>query len=563
MLNKKRIIICSTFYPPHFIGGAELIAHYQAKKMKEMGHKVIIFAGDSEIPGKRYDLYQDTYDGLCVYRVRLQPQDYNPNFINFYHRLVIEHFSRLLDDFSPHVVHFHHIIGLSVGLIHSAKRKGIKTVLTLHDHWGFCFKNTLIKDHEEICRDYGPCEDCLPFIRDEDGMEIPISVRKDFLAIQLKEVDTFISPSQYLAEAYGRAGIPKEKIRVIWNGIDVNRFSHLSKSSMRNTLRFTCIGYLGKHKGIHIILDALSLIDHKHRVQINLVGVGDLVDRYKKQVEYMGWENSVKFWGKVDNSRIEEVYRETDVLLLGSVTPENQPVTIVEAMAARTPVIASRIGGIPELVEDGKTGYLFEAGDAKDLADKMLKFVLHPERLKTFGENAYGKVKGNTFEDQANKILALYDEKVFGLKEQEREQKLIVCVGKCVGNECSQAMSVFRKKREEERYRFVMGDWLEEDQIREAKMLWVVDGNAKLEDVSVGMQYGIPLLVPQGNRALKSLCSSANCGLYYGNGNEAEACMEYLLYNPKAASIMGQNGYHRLQEMDQAFDWSIRNKRSR
>jgi glycosyltransferase involved in cell wall biosynthesis len=553
-MTKKRIIICSNVYPPHFIGGAELIAHYQAKKMKEMGHEVIIFAGDSEIQGKRYDLHQDSYEGLSVYKVRLQSQDYNPNFINFYHRPVIQHFSRLIDDFSPHVVHFHHIIGLSVGLIHLAKRKGIKTVLTLHDHWGFCFKNTLIKDQEQICRDYGPCEDCLPFIREEDGMGIPISMRKDFLAIQLKEVDTFISPSQYLAEAYVRAGIPREKIRAMWNGIDVNRFSHLSKSSMGDTLRFTCIGYLGKHKGIHIILNALPLIDHKHRIRINLVGAGDLVDSYKKQVEQIGWDNSVKFWGKIDNSRIEEVYRETDVLLLASVTPENQPVSIVEAMAAGTPVIASRIGGIPELVEDGKTGYLFEAGNAKDLADKMLEFVLHPERLKTFGENAYGKIKGNTFENQVSKILQVYDEKVFSLEEQQGGKKLIVCVGKCVDNECSQAMSFFRKKREEERSRFVMGDWLEKDQIREAKMLWVVDGKAKLEDVSVGMQYGIPLLVPEGNRALKSLCSSANCGLYYHDGIEAEVCLEYLLQNQETASAMGQNGYRMLQEMDQACD---------
>lgn len=547
---KKRIIICSNVYPPHFIGGAELIAHYQAKKMKEMGHDVIIFAGDSEADGKRYALHRETYDGLLVYRVCLQSEDYSSHFINFFHYPVNEHFNRLLDDFSPDVVHFHNLMGLSAALIHLATQKGIKTVLTLHDHWGFCFKNTLVKREEEICHDYSQCEECMPFIHDEDMRSLPIFMRKDFLAMQFFEVDAFICPSRYLAEAYIKAGMPKEKLKVIGYGIDVERFSRVSKEESPSKLRFTFVGYLGWHKGIHVILKALSQIDLKDHFRINLVGIGSEIENYKQQVEEMGLQNTVRFWGKIDNTRMEEIYRETDVFLLPSVWPENEPVTIMEAMAARIPVIASRIGGIPELVEDGKTGYLFEAGNANQLAQKMITCILNPGALRTFGENGYKKILNHTFENQVRQILQVYDEKATRQERAPQNGTLILCIGKHANLECTQAMKAFKKRPKGDRYYFVMSEWVEEDQLSQAKLLWVVDDKTRFDDVITGLQHGIPLLVPENNMELKSFCRSANCGLYYHDSFEAEACLEYLLQNQEMASAMGQNGYHRLQEMD-------------
>jgi len=558
-MGKKIIIVCNV-YPPHFIGGAELIAHYQAKKMKEMGHDVIIFAGDSEADGKRYDLHQETYDGLLVYRVRLQSEDYSSHFINFFHHAVHEHFTRLLDDFSPDVIHFHNLMGLSAALIHLAARKGIKTVLTLHDHWGFCLKNTLVKREEEICPDYSQCEECMPFIHDEGMRGIPIFMRKDFLAMQFLEVDAFICPSRYLAEVYIKAGMPKEKFKVIGYGIDVERFSRVSKEESPGRLRFTFVGYLGWHKGIHIILNALSQIDLKEHFRINLVGIGSEMENYKQWVKEMGLQNTVRFWGKIDNSHIEEVYRETDVLLLASVWPENEPVTIMEAMAARTPVIASRIGGIPELVEDGKTGYLFEAGNANQLAQMMRACILNPSVLEIFGENGYRKILNQTFDNQVRQIIQVYEENASSQKRASEKETLILCVGKHVNPECSQAIKTFKKRAQGDQYYFVKSEWVEEDQFLQAKLLWVVDDKTSLNDVIVGLQYGIPLLVPENNMELKSFCRSVNCGLYYHDGLEAEACLEYLLLQSReTASVMGQNGYHRWGEISEGAtgNWSL------
>lgn len=405
----KTILICSNVYPPNFVGGAELIAHYQAKVLKAKGRNVIVFAGENGTDGERYSMRQDEYDGLPVFRIFLQLRDYAAEFVNFSHPKVDSHFNCLLDAFSPDVVHMHNLIGLSLGVIHAAKRRGIKTVMTLHDHWGVCFKNTLLKREREICTDYTRCAECMPTIEDGMRRNLPIQMRRDYMKLQLADVDAFIAPSAYLGETYVRAGVPVEKMNQIWYGIDVERFSRVVKTKSPERVRFTFIGFFGSHKGIDVLVDALALLERPERVLVNLVGGGGLVDQIRNRLETLRLTRSAKLWGMIDSSRIEEVFRETDVLILPSVWPENQPVTITEAMATRTAVIASAIGGIPELVIDGHNGYLFKPGSAIELAQKMNEFIDYPERIISFGNNGFERIKENSFEARLEQICSLYE----------------------------------------------------------------------------------------------------------------------------------------------------------
>lgn len=383
------------------------MAHSQARLLKQRGYDVAVFAGDNAPNPERYAVRRDVYDDISVFRTSLWPQDYQSEFVNFSHAPVEAQFSDLLDSFSPNVVHMHNIIGLSVGIIQIAKRKRIRTVLTLHDHWGFCYKNTLIKAKMEICQDYSRCAECMPFIDDEAERHIPIRMRQDFMRFQLNSVDAFVSPSVYLAEVYVRAGIPIAKMNVIWNGLDVARFSSVNKTRS-NKIRFSFIGHFGAHKGIDVLLDALHMIGRAGAVSMNLVGCGELLEHIRDRVPALGLNNVVKLWGKVDNSRIEEVFSETDVLILPSIWPENQPVSITEAMATRTAVIASAIGGIPELVNDGINGYLFQPGSATDLKDKMLKFINDPELVRRFGEKGFEIIRQHSLDAEMDKICRLY-----------------------------------------------------------------------------------------------------------------------------------------------------------
>jgi glycosyltransferase involved in cell wall biosynthesis len=122
------------------------------------------------------------------------------------------------------------------------------------------------------------------------------------------------------------------------------------------------------------------------------------------------FSSSIRFWGRVANQEVESVFRETDVLVLPSIWPENQPVSITEAMATRTPVIASDIGGIPELVEDGAHGYLFPAGDATALADRMRRFLDDSSLINRLGAYGFERIHSCTFGNQVGKIIQVYRE---------------------------------------------------------------------------------------------------------------------------------------------------------
>ena len=538
----ERVLIVSNAYPPRFIGGAELIAHAQAKVLKEKGCEVIVFAGELNERRARHSMRRSSHEGIPVYRVALHTQDYGADYLSFYHERVHELFDRLLEETAPDVVHFHNVSGLSASLTQATRRRRIKTVVTLHDYWGFCLKNTLIKEAGRICQDFTKCSECMPTITELPWTGIPIRLRTDFMALQLRAVDRFISPSAHLARTYAKAGIEEERIRTVWNGIDVDRFERIShRRDDAAAVRFSFIGFLGPHKGLRTLMDALPLLGPKERVRLNIVGQGEERAPCEQRVRELGWEGSVRFWGQLDSRRITGVYRQTDVLLLPSVWPENQPVSITEAMAARIPVIASRMGGIPELVEEGKTGYLFRAGDARELAQKMRVFLEDPGKLRELGENAFRKIAGATFDNQVEQVMEVYREEI-PVTPRCTDDRLLVCVGKHFHPLYARALDRFLAESSQQ-WRVVMADWLEEEQLRRADALWVVDRDAGVADVLPGLRNKLPLVVPQESSELRALCTHGRCGLYYGSAAEAAGCLLHLAAEEETRAALGRNGF--------------------
>jgi glycosyltransferase involved in cell wall biosynthesis len=539
--QRRKVLVCTNAYPPHFIGGAELIAHAHAKALQQRGNQVLVFAGEVNAPGEHYSMRTDSHEGVPVHRVSLRARDYSAEYCSFVNPQVERQFEDVLDEFAPDVVHLHNLVGLSAGLIRAASRRGIKTVLTLHDHWGFCLKNTLLKSPNTICDDFTRCRECLAFVSDDRWQRVPIRMRKDYIALQMEAVDTFIAPSAYLATAYIKAGIPKEKLANIWYGIDVDRLARLRKTPRTDRVRFTFIGYLARHKGIDTLLEALPLLD-RERVLLNIVGEGHERSDYEARAQQLGVAEMVRFWGKLPHSHIERVLRETDVFVLPSIWPENQPITITEAMAAHTPVIASRLGGIPELVDDGRTGYLFTAGDAVDLASKMRQLVVDPSRIDTFGDAAFEKIVGNTVERHVDALTQVYEAPRALQPRVPDNVCLIACAGQDVDPPCADAIVAFEERREPGA-RFCMADWLDEDQLRAARVLWVVDPHATIRDVLPALINQVPLLVPQSNSELTDLVRYGRCGLYYQDAEDAVRCLIRLADDAPLRAQLGQNGF--------------------
>lgn len=535
----ETVLIVSNLYPPNIVGGAELIAHYQAKELQKAGCRVHVFAGEGHAVMARYAISSGLYDGIPVERIHLSSQDFSPESLNFFHTEIEARFLDTLDRIQPDVVHIHNLIGLSAGVISLAARRSIPVIITLHDHWGFCLRNTLITPDNQICRDFSRCAECQPSISGTGDLNLPIRMRNDYLFIQMQYVSAFVFPSQYLASVYAKAGFPKELLHVLWNGVDVARFARVQKRPDPAKVRFTFIGYMGEHKGLNVLFDALALIGRDARFQINLVGDGHLRASLEKRVQECGMSDQVRFWGKVSHNSIERVLEQTDVQLMPSIWPENQPVSITEAMATRTAVIASRVGGIPELVEEGRSGLLFEPGNAAQLAEKMLNLVDRPALVKEFGENGFIRIQDASLERQVGQLLELYRRAV-PIRDVRTSRSLIVCCGPRFDSRTYRAVEEISSRFGFHQHAFTMHDWIASDQLQNAKAALVLPG-ADFKEIRALMGYRLPLVIPAEMTVLMDLCRKERCGLYYETAEEAAECLLWLLENPHDQVLLAEN----------------------
>lgn len=404
-----RILICSNAYPPRFLGGAELMAHEQAKALVRLGHDVRVFAGEPGAERARHTRADDLHEGIRVHRVALDPEDYSPEFFNFLHPAVDDHFRDVLDDFVPDVVHCHNLLGLSAKLPLLARLHGAKTACTLHDFWGFCLRNTAVRANGKPCDDNAQCRACLPRIHDGRRLHVPMRLRKDFLNLALDQIDRFIAPSRFVAQRYVWAGWSPDRMEVLPNGIDLSLFCPpADPPRLLGPVRITYAGYFGAHKGVATLLDAFAALPDGLSAILQLAGEGPERDAYDARIKNLGLKGRVRFLGKIAPGDMPGVYARSDIVVLPSIWEENQPVCLMEAMACGLPVVASRMGGIPELVEHGVNGLLFAAGDTADLAEQLAALAANPTLRQRAGHEGRRRVEHLGHDRQAHLLTALY-----------------------------------------------------------------------------------------------------------------------------------------------------------
>jgi glycosyltransferase involved in cell wall biosynthesis len=526
------------------LGGAELVAYQQAKMLREMGHDVGIFCG--RLRGRLFTLHrrQVKKDELYTTRVNLSPQDISGDQWNFQNPRILQAFRRALDDFSPDIVHFHNLVGLSVRMIDECHKRRIPTVMTLHDYWGICFKNTLIKNDGRLCTKGGfDCLGCREILGRDRA--IPSPVRNAHVLLSLQKIDRFIAPSHYLAERYAANGISREWMVVLQNGVDIDRFRPVRKANHVLTLGF--IGYLGKHKGVDILLRALRLVKDGANVRLLIVGDGVASEYLKALCLELHLEASITFYGRVENHRMHTVYEKIDVLMVPSVWPENSPVTIAEAMASGIPVIASTIGGIGEVVEDGVTGFLVPAGDSQALAERIRLFLDRPELCEDMGQKARRKIQAYSLRNQVNNILSVYQT----LVRQRGEDRVfdgdvLLYAADAEWNMALRDMFQQLAEVERELQRRLLicrSDLTDEEIFERAKMLLIPTACEDAMPVALqALQRGIPIVAPEGNEELRELCQASNAGLFYADAEELRDCVLLFLSDERLRQALGTNG---------------------
>lgn len=315
---------------------------------------------------------------------------------------------RLLERETPDIVHahnIHHQISPSIFPLLTARR--VPIVMTLHDYKLVCPAYTLYARGRvcERCRGGRYYHGLLRRCTKDSYLKSGLSMLEMYLHHRLLRlyghVAIFISPSLFLKAKVEAMGFP---------GPVVHLPSAVSTEGVRPSFagRSKSIAYFGRlspEKGLATLLAALEGTD----VRCHVIGDGPLKAALVREARDRGLTR-LAFHGHLSPDLTREKVREARFVIVPSLWYENHPRAVTESFALGKPVIASRIGGLPELVREGETGLLFEPGNPRDLRTKILSLLPDSEKISRMGENARRRVERELHPDGYYAgLMSLYD----------------------------------------------------------------------------------------------------------------------------------------------------------
>jgi len=367
------------------IGGAEICAERTSRALLENGHSVVVithcrYSGLSSLLPR-----EESVDGLKIYSF------YPVNIFSIYNAhkksAVAKGLWRILDLLNPlpaifvffiikkekpDIIHNHILHGFSpLVLLKVFKASRVPVVQTLHSYGFLCLRCDFFHGCGKICE--RPPLACRAFI-----------AFSGFFA--KSAISLVISPSQFSLDLYARYGFfPDAKIKVVPNGVEVYKENLHRKISKGNDFKILYSGRLNRTKGVHVLIEAFKQMDWP-QAELTIIGEGP----FEKQLAALaGTDKRIKFLGKMQWPQLSDFYRNSDVTIVPSVYYDIFPNAVLESISFGTPVIASRIGGIPEAIEDGKEGILFPPGDVTGLKNALKRFFSGQELREKMSAQAF------------------------------------------------------------------------------------------------------------------------------------------------------------------------------
>jgi len=215
----------------------------------------------------------------------------------------------------------------------------------------------------------------------------------------LKNARRIFAVSSFTRERVLALGVPGERVSVIPNGVEVSNGT-MSAGNQRNGSKriLTTVSRLVPRKGHDAVLRAMPLIlEQMPNVVYRIVGSGPERDRLQALTGALQLQSNVEFYGEVGDDERERLLAECDIFLLPTrETPtdfEGLGIAVLEAMQNGKPVIVTRAGGVPELVDEGRTGIVVEPDNHQALAQATLDLLKSPARAREMGANARSMVE--------------------------------------------------------------------------------------------------------------------------------------------------------------------------
>jgi len=378
------------FYP--YAGPVE-VAYGISKKLIERSHEVVMYTSDVKNKYSRIDNESENVNGMKIHYVRILGASVARQMKLF---ITPEMISTVKEEIkNVDVIHLHEYRTFqNIVISHYAKKQGVPYVLQAHGS--------------------------LPRIMAKQWLKWIYDVLFGYRL--LRDASKVIALSRMEAEQYRGMGVPEEKIAVIPNGIDLSEYGDLPPKGYFKK-RFDIdedekialyLGRIHKIKGIDILVKAFAEVNEKlNDVRLVIVGPDDgYLSELKLMIKALKIENNVLIVGPLYGEEKLEAYIDADVYVLPS-KYETFPIGLLEAYSCGKPVVASRVGGLKDLVVDEKTGLLVEPGDVKQLQRSMLYLLNNYNKAKEMSLKGRDIVRENfTIEKVVDRLERLYEDAI-------------------------------------------------------------------------------------------------------------------------------------------------------
>ncbi len=412
-----RILQVNKFLYPK--GGAEIVCLNLVDALREQGHEVSLFgmADDRNLASDDADCFPSHID---YHAARGPIRKAGEALRTIYGREAQRDMRRLLKRRRPDIIHAHNIYHqLTPSILAPAKEMGIPVLMTLHDYKLLCPVYTFLRDGQV-------CERCLgrlPFPllagRCKDGD--PAAGAVLFLEAALhrllrsyeRGVSLFTSPSPFLRDKMIEGGTAPERIVHLPNAVPFPRsiLDEPFQAPIEDKLPILIwVGRMSHEKGLNTLLKALA--NCRRPLRLQLVGDGPEERSLRDLAKQLGLgEDRLEWLGRRGRDEIPGLIRAA----AGSVVPsewyENAPLSVLESLALGRPVLGSDLGGLPEMVEDGLSGWIFRAGDQAALTAVLEEWAGSRDLRLQRGRIAHAQARERFHPDRVlDETLAVYDQ---------------------------------------------------------------------------------------------------------------------------------------------------------
>ncbi len=363
-----KILLINNFH--YRKGGSEAVYFNMARMLMQQGHEVVFFSCTSpqneQSGSNRHFVAPNNSLPLTQGAMRY-----------IYNREAQRSLERLIQEEQPDIAHIHLFWGgLSTSILDTLRRHKIPVVHTAHDYRMVCPAYTFRRADGTICEECkgGKYYRCLKHRCSRNSlvhsllMSIEMYLRNHWHKA-LKKIDGIVFVSQFAHDKHIEftPQLAQTKSIVSYNTIPEIEERFVSRGRGEYYLFF---GRLSYEKGIKTLIEAFTELNGP---KLKIVGTGPEEETLKAYVAEHHAEHRIEFVGYRKGDELKELIRDASFVVVPSEWYENNPMTIIEAYSAGIPVIGAQIGGIPEIIDEDRTGYLFPSGDVQELKEAIIK----------------------------------------------------------------------------------------------------------------------------------------------------------------------------------------------